>query len=415
LTLVFNSGDSAERVAEIIKTAFTVWKTQKPLPPDVPAPADGSILLPGGVILHGGGVILRGGGVILSKDGKVIHSGTALLPSCASVVIDGEPAALYWMDDDFDSAQKRCAGHDDTPRPREKSAESESDKLSVENAYMAAERTNVVRNRIALVTGGAQGIGMEIARGLASAGAIVFIADLNIDDARKLASEINKTLKRTAVLALEANITDEASVKAMFAKIAERAGCIDLCISNAGVLKSGGVLEQDLADFKFVTEVNYTGFFIVTKYAGRLLRLQHLTAPEWKTDIIQINSKSGLEGSNKNGAYSGGKFGGLGLVASFALELVDYNIKVNAVCPGNFLDGPLWTHPEKGLFAQYLAKGKAPGAKTQADVRSYYESKVPMKRGCTAKDLLRAIFYLIEQEYETGQALPVTGGQIMLH
>jgi sorbitol-6-phosphate 2-dehydrogenase len=145
------------------------------------------------------------------------------------------------------------------------------------------------------------------------------------------------------------------------------------------------------------------------------MRLQHQTAPGWKTDIIQINSKSGLEGSNKNGAYSGGKFGGLGLVASFALELIEYDIKVNAVCPGNFLDGPLWTHPEKGLFAQYLAKGKVPGAKTAADVRAYYESKVPMKRGCAGKDLLRAIFYLVEQEYETGQALPVTGGQVMLH
>jgi sorbitol-6-phosphate 2-dehydrogenase len=279
----------------------------------------------------------------------------------------------------------------------------------------AAERADVVKNRIALVTGGAQGIGEEIAQGLAAAGALVFIADLNVEGARKLAAKINDAQKRTAALALEVNVTDEASVNAMFVSIAESAGGLDLCVSNAGVLKAGSVLEQELADFKFVTDINYTGFFIITKYAGRLLRLQHQTAPGWKTDIIQINSKSGLEGSNKNGAYSGGKFGGLGLVASFALELIEHNIKVNAVCPGNFLDGPLWTHPEKGLFAQYLAKGKVPGAKTVADIRAYYESKVPMKRGCTGKDLLRAIFYLVEQEYETGQALPVTGGQVMLH
>jgi sorbitol-6-phosphate 2-dehydrogenase len=145
------------------------------------------------------------------------------------------------------------------------------------------------------------------------------------------------------------------------------------------------------------------------------LRIQHCTAPQWKTDIIQVNSKSGLEGSNKNGAYAGGKFGGLGLVASFAMELIEYNIKVNAVCPGNFLDGPLWSHPEKGLFTQYLRTGKVPGAKSIADVRAFYESKVPMKRGCTGKDLVRAIYYIVEQQYETGQAVPVTGGQVMLH
>jgi sorbitol-6-phosphate 2-dehydrogenase len=201
----------------------------------------------------------------------------------------------------------------------------------------------------------------------------------------------------------------------MFNDIAEISGGLDLCVSNAGVLKAGSVLEQELADFKFVTDINYTGFFVVSKYAGRLLRAQHCTAPSWKTDIIQINSKSGLEGSNKNGAYSGGKFGGLGLVASFAMELAEYNIKVNAICPGNFLDGPLWSDPEKGLFVQYLKTGKVKGAKTIADVRAFYEEKVPMKRGCSGKDLARALLYIVEQEYETGQALPVTGGQVMLH
>jgi sorbitol-6-phosphate 2-dehydrogenase len=186
-------------------------------------------------------------------------------------------------------------------------------------------------------------------------------------------------------------------------------------VSNAGVLKAGSVLDQSLEDFTFVTGINYTGFFLIAKHAGRLLRAQRRTAPAWKTDIIQINSKSGLEGSNKNGSYAGGKFGGIGLVESFALELVEYQVKVNAICPGNFLDGPLWSHPEKGLFVQYLKAGKVPGAKTLADVRAFYESKVPMGRGCAGKDLIRALYYLVEQEYETGQALPVTGGQVMLH
>ena len=144
------------------------------------------------------------------------------------------------------------------------------------------------------------------------------------------------------------------------------------------------------------------------------MKAQHEADADWMGDIITINSKSGLEGSNKNYAYAGSKFGGIGLTQSFALELCEYNIKVNAVCPGNFLDGPLWMDPERGLFVQYLNAGKVPGAKTVADVKAFYEAKVPMNRGCFPIDVARAIFYIVEQQYETGQALPVTGGQCML-
>jgi sorbitol-6-phosphate 2-dehydrogenase len=272
----------------------------------------------------------------------------------------------------------------------------------------------VVKNRIALVTGGAQGFGEEITRGLISAGAMVFIADLNKAGAEKLAAGINREQERTVAFPVEVNVSDEASVEAMIKSMALTCGGIDLCVSNAGVLRASSILEQDIPSFRFVTEINYTAFAIITKYCGRLMKAQHATAPSWTADIIQINSKSGLDGSNKNGAYAGSKFGSIGLVQSFAKELVEYNIKVNAVCPGNFFDGPLWSDPEKGLFVQYLNTGKVPGAKTVVDVKAFYESKVPMGRGCTGPDVIRAILYLVEQIYETGQALPVTGGQIML-
>jgi sorbitol-6-phosphate 2-dehydrogenase len=333
--------------------------------------------------------------------------GKILFPSCVALYVNGKAETLYWIGENLDSARKRLS---------EKDASSEILSVYKDSIIIdPSERALVVKNRIALVTGGAQGIGEEIVRNLCSAGALVFIADLNLTRAQKLADAVNAGERRTAALAIKVNVCDEASVSAMFKNIAETSGGLDLIVSNAGVLKAGSVLEQELSDFKFVTDINYTGFFIICKFAAKLLRLQHYTAPDWKTDIVQINSKSGLEGSNKNGAYSGGKFGGLGLVTSFALELVEYNIKVNAICPGNFLDGPLWSDPEKGLFVQYLKTGKVPGARTIADVRSFYESRVPMKRGCTGKDLTRSLFYIVEQEYETGQAVPVTGGQVMLH
>ena len=75
----------------------------------------------------------------------------------------------------------------------------------------------------------------------------------------------------------------------------------------------------------------------------------------------------------------------------------------------------MWSDPNNGLFVQYLKSGKVPNATTVDEVRQYYESQIPMKRGCSIDDILKAILYLVEQEYETGQALPVTGGQVMLN
>jgi sorbitol-6-phosphate 2-dehydrogenase len=185
-------------------------------------------------------------------------------------------------------------------------------------------------------------------------------------------------------------------------------------ISNAGVLKAESVKTQPARDFDFVTAVNYTGYFLCVQKAVPILAVGHLADPAYRSDIIQINSKSGLVGSNRNAAYAGSKFGGIGLTQSFALELVEDGIKVNSICPGNFFDGPLWSDPNNGLFVQYLRTGKVPGAKTLEDVRRAYEARVPMKRGCETADVMKAVFYLIEQEYETGQAVPVTGGQVML-
>jgi sorbitol-6-phosphate 2-dehydrogenase len=281
----------------------------------------------------------------------------------------------------------------------------------------AALRAETMSQRVCLVTGGAQGFGEEIVRGLCDGNAFVFIADLNMKGAEALAETLNNEYRKPVAFAVEVNVGDEASVAAMFEKVALITGGLDLCVSNAGVLRAQPILEQDIDAFKFVTGINYTGFAIVTKHAGRLMKRQFFGAfplRPWTTDIIQINSKSGLEGSNKNGAYAGSKFGGIGLVQSFAKELIEYGIKVNAVCPGNFFNGPLWSDPEKGLFVQYLKTGKVPGAKSVENVKAFYESKVPMGRGCEGPDVIKAIYYLVEQVYETGQALPVTGGQVML-
>ncbi len=269
--------------------------------------------------------------------------------------------------------------------------------------------------RIIIVTGAAQGFGLGIAQDLVKEGASVVLADINIGEAEKQAEALRKKHGPNRAKSVSMNVTDPASIRSAISETVKVFGGFDGFISNAGVVKAESVKTQPVKDFDFVTEVNYRGYFLCTQAAAQILALQHKACSDYFSDIIQINSKSGLVGSNRNGAYAGSKFGGIGLTQSFALELIEDGIKVNSICPGNFFDGPLWSDPDNGLFAQYLESGKIPGAKTIDDVKRAYESKVPMGRGCTTPDVMKAIYYLIEQKYETGQALPVSGGQVMLN
>jgi sorbitol-6-phosphate 2-dehydrogenase len=268
--------------------------------------------------------------------------------------------------------------------------------------------------KLALVTGAAQGFGLEIATGLAAEGARVALADLNAEGARAAADRLSDRHGDGRAVPLTLDVANADSVQAAIDALLRVWGGLDLLVSNAGVLRAGGVEDFTERDFDFVTTVNYKGYFLCVRAASPVLARQHLACPDVWSDIVQINSKSGLEGSRRNFAYAGGKFGGIGLTQSFALELVESGVKVNAICPGNFFDGPLWSDPDTGLFVQYLKAGKVPGAKTVEDVRHFYEAKAPMKRGCAGPDVLRAIVYVVEQQYETGQAVPVTGGQVML-
>jgi NAD(P)-dependent dehydrogenase (short-subunit alcohol dehydrogenase family)/rhamnose utilization protein RhaD (predicted bifunctional aldolase and dehydrogenase) len=272
-----------------------------------------------------------------------------------------------------------------------------------------------VTGKVALVTGAAQGFGLEIAQDLAAQGAHVVLCDVNVDGVAKAAAEVNAARGEGRALGVPVDVTGAQSIADAVHQAVRMYGGIDVLVSNAGVLRAESVKTQSERDFDLSTAVNYKGYFLCVQAVAPILATQHAVRPEYWSDIIQINSKSGLAGSNKNFAYAGSKFGGIGLTQSFALELVTDGIKVNSVCPGNFLEGPLWSDPDRGLFVQYLRTGKVPGATTIADVRRHYESKVPMGRGCTTQDVMKSIYYLIEQRYETGQALPVTGGQVMLH
>lgn len=269
--------------------------------------------------------------------------------------------------------------------------------------------------KVIVVTGGAQGFGAGIVEQLMKHGANVVIADLNAEKGQAFANELNDVKRKNKALFVAVDVSKAESVQKLIRETVTYFGGLDTFISNAGILRAGGLDEMTPETFELMTKVNYSAYFICSKYASAVMKLQNRFKSDHFADIIQINSKSGLKGSNKNFAYAGGKFGGIGLTQSFALELMPFNIKVNSICPGNFFDGPLWADPENGLFVQYLRAGKVPGAKTLEDVKQFYEAQVPAGRGCTPLDVMRAIFYVMEQEYETGQAVPVTGGQNMLN
>jgi sorbitol-6-phosphate 2-dehydrogenase len=249
--------------------------------------------------------------------------------------------------------------------------------------------------RKALVTGGGQGLGEALCVRLSEEGAKVAVADVNLEAAKAVAGKIGGA-------AVFADVTDWASCERMAAEAAEALGGIDLLVSNAAILISGSVDELDAARWRKVIDVNLCGYYNAVKAVAPYIR------KAGGGSIVQVNSKSGKKGSFKNSAYAASKFGGIGLTQSLALEFAEEGIRVNAVCPGNMLDSPLWVN---SLFKQYA---KNQGI-TEEQVRQKYIDQVPMKRGCTYEDVANVVVFLASDEaaYMTGQAVNVTGGQEM--
>jgi sorbitol-6-phosphate 2-dehydrogenase len=261
-----------------------------------------------------------------------------------------------------------------------------------------------LQDHIAIVTGGAQGLGEAICLRLAQEGAHVLVADLNEAGAQQVAAAICTQTDRRA-LGIKVDVTDETQVEALVQRAVAEFGRLDVLVANAGILIAEGVDEFPAEKWRAVLMVNLFGYFLCAKHAARVMKAQR------SGTIIEINSKSGKKGSYKNSAYAASKFGGIGLTQSIALELAEYGVRVNAVCPGNLLDSPLWTQGPNALFKQYARNRGI----TEEAVRQIYIDQVPMKRGCTYQDVCNVVVFLASDQssYMTGQAINVTGGQEM--
>ncbi len=263
---------------------------------------------------------------------------------------------------------------------------------------MAIAGLNRLAGKVIVITGGAQGLGKALSQRFVDEGAKVVIGDLNEEGAAATAKEIGEN-----AISKKVDVTDYDSVEDLIKFAVEKHGKIDVVVANAAVLFSGPIDEIDIKKFQLVVNVGMLGFFYTCRAAAIQFKKQGYG------NVIQINSKSGKKGSYKNAAYAGTKFGGIGLVQSFALELAENNIRVNAICPGNLLNSPLWRDK---LFKEYA---KNQGI-TEEEVYQKYVNQVPMKRGCEFDDVANVAVFLASEEssYMTGQAINVTGGQQMM-
>ena len=254
-------------------------------------------------------------------------------------------------------------------------------------------------NKIALVTGAGQGIGKGLALRLAEEGCHVAVADLNYDNAQAVAAEIEAGGRRS--LALGVNIADETQVAEAFKAVTDKFGRLDILVNNAGILHSKPIFDMEVKDWDLSMSVNLKGTMLCTREAARIM------AGQKSGRIINMSSKSGKKGGLWLAAYSTSKFGIIGMTQSAALDLAPFGVTVNAVCPGNVFETPLWDRLDK----EYSKKLGIP----PEQVRAKYVEKVPLGRSCDLQDVANVVVFLASDDasYMTGQALNVTGGQQM--
>lgn len=280
----------------------------------------------------------------------------------------------------------------------------EHEKFRIE--YWALEEAKLQRlpkpkrhdGRVALVTGGASGIGKATVRKLASQGACVVIADRNMDAAHDLVQELGGS---DVAVAVEMDVTDEASVHRALAEAAVAFGGVDLVVNNAGLSLSRPVLETTAEDWDVQHAVMARGSFLVSREAARIMIDQGLGG-----DIVYVTSKNASFAGPSNIAYSAAKADQAHQVRLLAVELGEYGIRVNAVAPDGVVQG-------SGIFAGgWGANRAAVYGIEEKDLGAFYAQRTILKREVVPEDVASVISLLACDELArtTGTVIPVDGG-----
>ena len=244
-----------------------------------------------------------------------------------------------------------------------------------------------LEGKVALVTGGARGIGKEIALVLAKEGANIVLCDVNLEEAEQTAGQI-KDLGREC-LALKADVTDSKSVEDMVDKILDKYKKLDILINNAGITKDNLILRMSEEDWDKVIAVNLKGTFLCTKIVSKVMLKQRFGK------IVNLASIIGIMGNAGQANYAASKGGIISFTKSVAKELAPRGVCVNAIAPG---------------FIRTEMTAKLP-----EDVQKRMLSAIPLGRFGEPKDVANLVLFLSSENslYITGQVIQIDGGMLM--
>ncbi|MFK7914561.1 MAG: SDR family NAD(P)-dependent oxidoreductase [Pseudomonadales bacterium] len=273
--------------------------------------------------------------------------------------------------------------------------------------------------KVALVTGGARGIGFGIAKALVSAGARVMIGDLgaaakspataeqwaySLSDDETIQTglaELNSVGSPDAARAIALDVTRSESCEAAVAATLAAFGRLDLLCNNAGIVQSGAIEQFSEALWDQVFAVNTKGPFLMTKAALGALK-QAAAEPDSNCAIINTASIAGKTGYPNMSAYCGSKFAAIGITQALAAELAPSNIRVNALCPG-MVGTAMW-------LEHLLPTNATDNAQKDEEFEAMMARTIPLGRPQSTEDMGAAVLYLATAPNVTGIALNVAGG-----
>ena len=283
----------------------------------------------------------------------------------------------------------------------------ESEKFRIE--YWALEEAKLQRmpkpkalaGRVALVTGAASGIGKAVATRLAAEGAVVAIADLDLDKAQATAAEMAGRAGADVAIGVQADVSDEAAVQRAMDATVLAFGGVDLVVNNAGLSLSRSLLETTEADWDLQHDVMAKGSFLVAKAAAKVMVEQRLGG-----DIVYISSKNSLFAGPNNVAYGAAKADQAHQVRLLAAELGEHQIRVNGVNPDGVVQG-------SGIFAGgWGANRAAVYGVEEKDLGKFYAQRTILKREVLPDHIANAVFALVGPDltHTTGLHVPVDAG-----